>query len=653
MPPEFSIRSDSVDVDQIMTQIRARIREKRGVDYTEEELRQLASVKLEKFLDPTKVRSDLIAHYRRLREPGAGATAPPENYAFDDHLVYGSARGASGGIITRVRRLLNPVLKLFFNPNPIIQVLNRQSAINAYNREEFDRTAALNYELIHNLVLEVTRLSIEVKNLKMRMESLSGRLDFSDRRARALESVVQYRPGTGPAAELAEAASAPVSTGGRAPRRDSDAPRRDSDAPRREGEAGAPGGPIKGEAQRARRRRRRRGRGGAPGQPEPGSGSGGDEPGAQADAAGRWRRHARGEWRRRRQPALRRRRARSRERTRARHGRFDGPVKLAVVVQRYGLDINGGAELHARYVAEQLARRADVDVLTTCARDYITWRNELPAGESEVNGLRVRRFPVRRERDPERFGRRSHHVFESAHSIADELAWLDSEGPFAAALIDCIRRNEAGYDFFIFFSFRYYHAYYGIRAAPTRALLVPTAERDGAVGLSIFAPIFRGVRALMYNSFEERAMIQAVSGNDAVPHVVVGVGSEVPARTDPGAVPPEVRDHVAVHRLRRPHRREQGLQGAVLPLRAIHARRPERPVARADGTLDPAHPGSPAHPASRLRRRRGQVRRHRRLGGPRDAVATSRACRWWRSRPGRSASRCWRTAAATCCRASA
>lgn len=280
MPPEFSIRSDSVDVDEIMTQIRSRIREKRGVDYTEEELRQLARVKLETFLDPTRVRSDLILHYRRMREPGADAAPPPENYAFDDHLVYGSARGVSGGIISRIRRLLNPVLKLFFNPNPIIQVLNRQSAINAYNREEFDRTAALNYELIHNLVLEVTRLSIEVKNLKMRMESLSGRLDFSDRRARALESVVQYRPGTGPAAEQAEAAPAPASAGGRASRRD-------GDAPRREGEAAAPGGPIKGEAQRARRRRRRRGRGSAPGQPETDTGSGGDAPGALADAAER------------------------------------------------------------------------------------------------------------------------------------------------------------------------------------------------------------------------------------------------------------------------------------------------------------------------------------------------------------------------------
>ena len=282
MPPEFSIRSDSVDVDQIMAQIRARIREKRGVDYTEEELRQLAAVKLEKFLDPTRVRSDLILHYRRLREPGGAAEAPPENYAFDDHLVYGSARGASGAIISRVRKLLNPVLKLFFNPNPIIQVLNRQSAINAYYREEFDRTAALNYELIHNLVLEVTRLSLEVKNLKMRVESLSGRLDFSDRRARALESVVQYRPGAGPAADLAEASSEPSAPAGRAARRDGETTRRDGDAPRRAGDAAAAGGPTKGEAQRARRRRRRRGRSGAAGQPEPGSGAGGDEAGAQA-----------------------------------------------------------------------------------------------------------------------------------------------------------------------------------------------------------------------------------------------------------------------------------------------------------------------------------------------------------------------------------
>ena len=208
-------------------------------------------------------------------------------------------------------------------------------------------------------------------------------------------------------------------------------------------------------------------------------------------------------------------------------------MRLAIVVQRYGLDINGGAELHARYVAEHLSRHAQVEVLTTCARDYITWRNDLPAGEETLNGITVRRFPVSRERDVQQFGRASARVFRERHSLHDELAWLDAEGPTSPALIAHIGRNEAAYDYFIFFSFRYYQAYHGIRAAAPKAVLVPTAEREGAIGLSLFGPVFRGVRALMYNSFEERAMIQAVSGNDAVPHVVVGVGSEVPSRTDP------------------------------------------------------------------------------------------------------------------------
>jgi glycosyltransferase involved in cell wall biosynthesis len=209
-------------------------------------------------------------------------------------------------------------------------------------------------------------------------------------------------------------------------------------------------------------------------------------------------------------------------------------VKLAVVVQRYGQSINGGAELHARYIAEHLARHAEVEVLTTCASDYVTWRNELPAGTEHVNGVAVRRFRVGHERDTSEFAALSDRVFNSDHSLADELAWLDAEGPASRALVGHIARHAADYDYCIFFSYRYYHAYHGVRAAAERALLVPTAERDFAIGLSMFAPIFRGVRALMYNSPEERVMIQAASGNHRVPSVVVGTGSAVPPHPQPG-----------------------------------------------------------------------------------------------------------------------
>ena len=212
-------------------------------------------------------------------------------------------------------------------------------------------------------------------------------------------------------------------------------------------------------------------------------------------------------------------------------------MRLGVVVQRYGADINGGAELHARYVAERLAQKHDVEVLTTCAHDYVTWRNDLPAGEERIGPVRVRRFEVSRERDPDEFGRRSFEVFETPHSLTDELAWLESEGPTSQALVAHVERHSSEYDYLFFFSYRYYHSYHGIRAAADRAILVPTAERDPAIGLGIFPPIFRGVRALMYNSHEERAMITAASGNEAVPGVVVGIGSEIP----PTAVPERFR----------------------------------------------------------------------------------------------------------------
>jgi hypothetical protein len=179
---DFQVKSDNVDVEQIMRQIRTRIREKRGVDYTEDEIRELANVKLEKFIDPKGVRSDLLQQYRQARE----AKLPP-NFKFEDTTLFETHRGP----LAFIRRLLRPILKLFFNPNPLIEALHIQSKLNAAHAA----VEPLHFEIIHNLVLELTRTSIEVKSLKMRLESMASRLDFDERRARALEGVVQYRPG--------------------------------------------------------------------------------------------------------------------------------------------------------------------------------------------------------------------------------------------------------------------------------------------------------------------------------------------------------------------------------------------------------------------------------------------------------------------------
>lgn len=208
-------------------------------------------------------------------------------------------------------------------------------------------------------------------------------------------------------------------------------------------------------------------------------------------------------------------------------------MKVAIVIQRYGADINGGAELHARYIAERLSTHIDVRVLTTCARDHVTWRNEFPPGIESVNGIPVERFPVARERDLADFGLQSQRVFGRAHTMQEEFDWLDSQGPVSPALLSRLRRSEDEFDFVLLFCVRYYQTYYAARVAAERALLVPTAEREPALGIRIFEPIFRGVRGIMYNSAEERACINAVSGNHDVPGVIVGVGSVIPPSVDP------------------------------------------------------------------------------------------------------------------------
>jgi glycosyltransferase involved in cell wall biosynthesis len=205
-------------------------------------------------------------------------------------------------------------------------------------------------------------------------------------------------------------------------------------------------------------------------------------------------------------------------------------MKLAFVVQRYGLEINGGAELHCRWVAEHLKKYAEVEVLTTRAADYITWKNSYSRDEEEVNGIRVRRFPVIRVRDPQRFGRLQDWLLRHEHQESDELRWLDEEGPRAPALIQYLKDSESAYDYFFFFSYRYYHSYWGVKTVPRRSILVPTAERDPVVGFRIFQDLFRTPRAIIYNSVEERKMINDVSGNQHVPGDVVGVGTEVPGR---------------------------------------------------------------------------------------------------------------------------
>ena len=155
-------------------------------------------------------------------------------------------------------------------------------------------------------------------------------------------------------------------------------------------------------------------------------------------------------------------------------------MKLGLVVQRYGPEVVGGAELHCRWVAEHLALRHQVEVLTTTATDYLTWQNVLAPGVSQVNGVTVRRFPVAAAREAERFDPIANQVCFFEHTDDEERRWMEEHGPVTPALLAYLRAHQDEFGALIFFSYRYWTTYHGLQVAPGKSLLVPTAEHDRA-----------------------------------------------------------------------------------------------------------------------------------------------------------------------------
>jgi len=220
-------------------------------------------------------------------------------------------------------------------------------------------------------------------------------------------------------------------------------------------------------------------------------------------------------------------------------------MKLAFVIQRYGIEVNGGAELHCRWLAERLARKHQVEVFSTCALDYLEWRNHFPEGAATVNGLRVHRFPVRRKRVAREFASLCNVVFYEQHTRAEEEAWVRSNGPDAPALVRAVAAAHQRFDFFFFYCFRYYQTYFALPKVADRAILVPTAEEDPAVNLEIMKPRFRGPRGIVYLTPEEQALVEDAADNREVPSTVIGSGLNLP-EPDPAL------DFRAKHGLERP-----------------------------------------------------------------------------------------------------
>jgi glycosyltransferase involved in cell wall biosynthesis len=203
-------------------------------------------------------------------------------------------------------------------------------------------------------------------------------------------------------------------------------------------------------------------------------------------------------------------------------------MKIAFIVQRYGSEVLGGSEQLCRLIAERLAPDHEVEVLTTCARDYVTWKNDYPEGSDRVRGVTVRRFATARTRDLDSFNRYSDWIFNNAHSRADEMEWLKQQGPWCPALIDYLRRQHQQYDVLVFLTYLYATTVLGLDVNPGRSVLVPTAHDEPAIKLEIFKDVFGKAAALCYLTDSERQFVQRQFPDRPLLEELVGVGVDIP-----------------------------------------------------------------------------------------------------------------------------
>lgn len=204
--------------------------------------------------------------------------------------------------------------------------------------------------------------------------------------------------------------------------------------------------------------------------------------------------------------------------------------KVAFVVQRCGLEVNGGAESHCLQIAQRMSRYWDLEILTTCALDYMTWQNYYSPGVSDVLGVKVRRFPVAKPRDIASFNRLSDKIYARLKTVSlkEQEAWMQAQGPWSPDLINYVKARQDEYDAFIFFTYLYATTYFILPLVAQKAYLVPLAHNEWTLYLSMWDRLFEKPRGFIFNTPEERDLLKARFPHANCEGPIVGVAVEPP-----------------------------------------------------------------------------------------------------------------------------
>lgn len=227
--------------------------------------------------------------------------------------------------------------------------------------------------------------------------------------------------------------------------------------------------------------------------------------------------------------------------------------RVAVVVQRYGEGLLGGAEAHAAQLVEALRRHHQVTVLTSCAESGADWAMAFPPGPGRVGEVDVLRFahPLRNEGGRARVPRRHKLRFLARRWLArrarplvpppagddrlDGHEFLRRQGPCCTGLVAHLREGAAHYDVVVFFTALYHPTAEGLPVWGRRSVLVPLLHDEKPMYLPWFHQVFRSPGVTLYNTDAERRLARRLYGASAAEGSVAAMGIAAPTLPDDAA----------------------------------------------------------------------------------------------------------------------
>ena len=228
--------------------------------------------------------------------------------------------------------------------------------------------------------------------------------------------------------------------------------------------------------------------------------------------------------------------------------------KIAFVVVRYGKEINGGAEFHCKMLAERMVNRYQVEVLTTCVKNYVTGDNEFPEGEEIINGVTVRRFkadPIDKEKiySHMRGAKRARklrkflyqtHLLSAVSTLCPvwtlkrryEIKALNSNVFYSSDMFNFIKEHKQEYRAIIPITIDYPQVYYTALHAPERTLVIPTMHYHSISFRSILTEVFTKVAYIGFNTRAEERLGKRIFGPRMSKHGIISVGIDVAPAAD-------------------------------------------------------------------------------------------------------------------------